>query len=110
MLFQYAFKLTTPGGEELLFQAAGINERDRWAHAIGAVIRSISSSSQVKKCQFIYLFSDLNFWKYNSDMLVTSQAISFIVCQFPSALCVTTVCMFVPLLVSYATEGPFSVS
>lgn len=44
---EHAFKLTTPNGGEILFQAAGIQDRDRWAHAIGAVIRSITSSSQV---------------------------------------------------------------
>ncbi|KAH3819609.1 pleckstrin-like [Dreissena polymorpha] len=41
-----AFKLATQHGEELLFQAAGLQERDGWAHAIGAVIRSITTSSQ----------------------------------------------------------------
>ncbi|XP_053377974.1 pleckstrin-like [Mercenaria mercenaria] len=44
---EHAFKVTTPNGGELLFQAAGLQDRDRWAHAIGAVIRSITSSSQV---------------------------------------------------------------
>lgn len=42
-----AFKLNIPNGEELLFQASGSQDRDRWAHAIGAVIRSISSAYQV---------------------------------------------------------------
>lgn len=41
-----AFKVNIPNGEELLFQASGSQDRDRWAHAIGAVIRSISSSYQ----------------------------------------------------------------
>lgn len=54
-LFQHAFKLTTPNGGELLFQAAGIQDRDRWAHAIGAVIRSITSSSQASFCFLCYL-------------------------------------------------------
>ncbi|XP_052780439.1 pleckstrin-like [Mya arenaria] len=41
-----AFKLTSPNGTEMLFLAAGLQDRDRWAHAIGAVIRSITTSSQ----------------------------------------------------------------
>ncbi|KAK3587575.1 hypothetical protein CHS0354_004867 [Potamilus streckersoni] len=44
-----AFKLQTPGGEELYFQGADSQDRDQWAHGIGAVIRSLSTSSQVSK-------------------------------------------------------------
>ncbi|KAJ8302190.1 hypothetical protein KUTeg_021177 [Tegillarca granosa] len=41
------FKILMPSGEELYFQAAGRQDRDGWAHAIGAVIRSLSVSKQV---------------------------------------------------------------
>ncbi|KAL5015065.1 hypothetical protein ScPMuIL_009335 [Solemya velum] len=44
---QGVFKINTPTGSELYFQAAGKIDRDSWAHAIGAVIRSISTSKQV---------------------------------------------------------------
>ncbi|XP_046369565.1 pleckstrin-2-like isoform X2 [Haliotis rufescens] len=44
---QCLFKLSTPEGEELYFQAAGADDRDGWAHAIGAVIRSQSTSKQI---------------------------------------------------------------
>ncbi|XP_062582778.1 pleckstrin-like [Saccostrea cucullata] len=40
------FKITTPGGDELFFQAAGKHDRDMWAHAVGAVIRALSGSKQ----------------------------------------------------------------
>lgn len=62
-LEQNTFKLTTPNGEELLFEAAGIQDRDRWAHAIGAVIRSITSSSQVS--QLISLNSKMEIIYYD---------------------------------------------
>nr|XP_034307062.1 pleckstrin [Crassostrea gigas] len=40
------FKITTPVGDELFYQAAGKQDRDGWAHAVGAVIRSLSGSKQ----------------------------------------------------------------
>ncbi|KAK3101566.1 hypothetical protein FSP39_004536, partial [Pinctada imbricata] len=43
---QGMFKLNSRGGEELYFEAAGKQDRDGWAHAIGAVIRSLSVSKQ----------------------------------------------------------------
>lgn len=45
---QGVFKISTPGGDELFYQAAGKQDRDGWAHAVGAVIRSLSGSKQVQ--------------------------------------------------------------
>ncbi|XP_060075446.1 pleckstrin-like [Ylistrum balloti] len=44
---QGVFKIVLPEGEEIYLQAAGRKDREGWAHAIGAVIRSISGSKQV---------------------------------------------------------------
>lgn len=42
------FKICLPSGDhEVYLQAAGAEERDQWAHAIGAVIRSLSTIKQV---------------------------------------------------------------
>jgi hypothetical protein len=47
-LFQGQFNIHTPKGEELCFRAAGKVDCDGWAHAVGAVIRSLTVSNQVK--------------------------------------------------------------
>ncbi|XP_059157927.1 pleckstrin-like [Physella acuta] len=44
---QGLLKLHLPDGEELYFQAGGVEDRDRWAHALGAVIRSLSTSKEI---------------------------------------------------------------
>ncbi|KAK6995069.1 pleckstrin [Biomphalaria glabrata] len=44
---QGLLKLHVPDGEELYFQAGGAEDRDRWAHALGAVIRSLSTSKEI---------------------------------------------------------------
>ncbi|KAK7474156.1 hypothetical protein BaRGS_00034616, partial [Batillaria attramentaria] len=44
---QGLFKLSTPDGDELYFQSAGPADRDSWAHAIVAVIRSLSTTTQI---------------------------------------------------------------
>ncbi|CAL1531704.1 unnamed protein product [Lymnaea stagnalis] len=44
---QGLFKLLVPDGEEFYFQAGGVEDRDRWAHALGAVIRSLSTSKEI---------------------------------------------------------------
>ncbi|GAB1598740.1 pleckstrin-like [Argonauta hians] len=42
------FKICMPSGDrEIYLQAAGEDERNQWAHAIGAVIRSLSTIKQV---------------------------------------------------------------
>ncbi|XP_076447276.1 pleckstrin-like [Babylonia areolata] len=46
---QGLLKLSTSEGEEMYFQSAGPEDRDGWAHAIGAVIRSLSSTTQVSQ-------------------------------------------------------------
>ncbi|KAK7101938.1 pleckstrin-like isoform X2 [Littorina saxatilis] len=46
---QGLFKLSTSDGEEMYFQSAGPEDRDGWAHAIGAVIRSLSSTTQISQ-------------------------------------------------------------
>lgn len=58
------FKITTPAGDELFYQAAGKQDRDGWAHAVGAVIRSLSGSKQVchlttsnNRIEVFYLFN-----------------------------------------------------
>lgn len=40
------FNIHTPKGEELCFRAAGKVDCDGWAHAVGAVIRSLTVSNQ----------------------------------------------------------------
>ena len=47
---QGLLKVCTAEGEEIYFQSAGPEDRDGWAHAIGAVIRSLSSATQVTTC------------------------------------------------------------
>ena len=47
--WQGVFKLSISDGEEMYFQSAGPEDRDGWAHAIGAVIRSLSSATQVRQ-------------------------------------------------------------
>lgn len=44
--FQGLFKLHLQDGEEIYLQAGGPEDRDRWAHALGAVIRSLSTSGK----------------------------------------------------------------
>ncbi|GFO01974.1 pleckstrin [Plakobranchus ocellatus] len=44
---QGLLKLYLPDGEELFLQAGGPEDRDRWAHALGAVIRCLSTSQEV---------------------------------------------------------------
>lgn len=47
IFLQGLFKLSTAEGEEIYFLSAGPADRDGWAHAIGAIIRSLSTSTQV---------------------------------------------------------------
>ncbi|KAL8603721.1 hypothetical protein ACOMHN_024337 [Nucella lapillus] len=46
---QGLWKLSTSEGEEMYFQSAGPEDRDGWAHAVGAVIRSLSSTTQISE-------------------------------------------------------------
>ncbi|RUS78941.1 hypothetical protein EGW08_013282 [Elysia chlorotica] len=45
---QGLLKLNLPDGEEYLLHAGGPEDRDRWAHVLGAVIRCLSTSQQVR--------------------------------------------------------------
>ncbi|PVD25085.1 hypothetical protein C0Q70_15583 [Pomacea canaliculata] len=42
-------KICTPDGEEIYFQSGGSEDRDGWAHALGAVIRSLTTSHQISQ-------------------------------------------------------------
>ncbi|CAG5134802.1 unnamed protein product, partial [Candidula unifasciata] len=44
---QGLLKLHVPDGQEIYLQAGGTEDRNRWAHALGAVIRSLSTSQKV---------------------------------------------------------------
>ncbi|XP_005098889.1 pleckstrin [Aplysia californica] len=44
---QGLLKIRLPDGEELFLQAGGSEDRDRWAHVLGAVIRSLSTSQEI---------------------------------------------------------------
>lgn len=46
---QGLWKLSTSEGDEIYFQSAGPEDRDGWAHGIGAVIRSLSSTTQISE-------------------------------------------------------------
>ncbi|ESO91226.1 hypothetical protein LOTGIDRAFT_153656 [Lottia gigantea] len=43
---QCLVKLCIPTGEEIMLLTAGVEDRDGWAHAIGAVLRSLTSSEE----------------------------------------------------------------
>ncbi|KAK3746568.1 hypothetical protein RRG08_019489 [Elysia crispata] len=44
---QGLLKINLPDGEEYLLHAGGSEDRDRWAHVLGAVIRCLSTSQEI---------------------------------------------------------------
>lgn len=53
-----------PDGEDVYLQAGGTEDRDRWAHALGAVIRSLSTSKEV-----LNIFNEYFYYWYINIML-----------------------------------------
>lgn len=67
------FKICMPSGDrEIYLQAAGEEERNQWAHAIGAVIRSLSTIKQVS-CHRKVPFQHFRVYANVSEIIGTIQ-------------------------------------